>query len=111
VLRSPFPHSTHVRYIDLNSALNVDVDAALTVVANGCYRWLAHRLKGWEKARPKELYRRFVETSGRVEVGEDRLVVRLDRRSHNPILREAWQGQSSSAVPWLGNRAIQFSFA
>jgi hypothetical protein len=26
--------------------LNVDVDAALTVLANGCYRWLASRLRG-----------------------------------------------------------------
>jgi hypothetical protein len=101
----------HLDCLSSEVRLNVDVDAALTVVANGCYRWLAHRLKGWEKARPKELYRRFVETSGTIEVEEDRLVVRLDRRSHNPILREAWEDRSSSAVPWLGDRPVQFSFA
>jgi len=101
----------HLDCLSSEVRLNVDVDAALTVVANGCYRWLAHRLKGWEKARPKELYRRFVETSGTIEVEEDRLVVRLDRRSHNPILREAWEDRNSSAVPWLGDRPVQFSFA
>jgi hypothetical protein len=69
--------------------LNVDVDTALTVVANGCYRWLGRQLHGFEKAAPKQLYRRFVETSGLVEVEEDRLVVRFDRRCHNPVLREA----------------------
>ena len=31
--------------------LNVDLDATLTVIANGCYRWLASRLKGFEKIR------------------------------------------------------------
>ena len=33
--------------------LNVDVDVALTVVANGCYRWLAKQLHGFDKAAPK----------------------------------------------------------
>jgi hypothetical protein len=28
------------------------------VIANGCYRWLASRLNGFEKADPKQLYRR-----------------------------------------------------
>ena len=37
--------------------LNVDLDTALTVIANGCYRWLASRLKGFEKAAPKQLFR------------------------------------------------------
>jgi hypothetical protein len=34
------------------------------VIANGCYRWLASRLKGFAKSAPKHLYRRFVETAG-----------------------------------------------
>jgi hypothetical protein len=35
--------------------LNVDLDAALTVIANGCYRWLGSRLKGFEKSAPKQV--------------------------------------------------------
>src|SRR5512135_2059993 len=48
--------------------LNVDLDATLTVIANGCYRWLASRLGGFAKADPKQLYRRFVETAGTVTI-------------------------------------------
>ena len=33
--------------------LNVDLDAALTVIANGCYRWLASRLNGLREGRPQ----------------------------------------------------------
>ena len=33
--------------------LNVDLDAALTVLANGCYRWLASELDGFTEAKPK----------------------------------------------------------
>ena len=81
--------------------LNVDLDAALTVIANGCYRWLASRLNGFEKADPKQLYRRFVETAGAVTIQPDRLIVPFDRRSHNPILREAALDRDSP--PSLGS--------
>ena len=37
--------------------LNVDLDLALTVIANGCYRWLATQLPGFEKSEPKQAYR------------------------------------------------------
>lgn len=90
--------------------LNVDLDATLTVLANGCYRWLASRLRGYEKAAPKQLYRRFVETSGRVEIQEDRIVVHLDKRSHNPILREAALDRDPTPIPWLNDLPIVFAF-
>ena len=72
--------------------LNVDVDVALTVLANGCYRWLATRLHGFDKAKPKQLYRKFVETGGLLEVHADRLVVRFDKRAHNPTLARSRPG-------------------
>ena len=90
--------------------LNVDLDAALTVVANGCYRWLASRLRGFEKAAPKQLYRRFVETAGTVEIGEDRLTIALDRRCHNPILREAAIAPDPLPIPWIGRRRLVFTY-
>lgn len=90
--------------------LNVDLDAVLTVLANGCYRWLGKRLRGYEKAAPKQLYRLFVETAGTVKVEEKEIVVRLDRRSHNPILREAELDHEAAPIPWLGDRRIRFTF-
>src|SRR5262249_51939040 len=90
--------------------LNVDLDTALTVLANGCYRWLGRHLHGFEKAAPKQLFRRVVETSGLREVEEDRLVVRFARRSHNPVLREAALDREAHAVPWLQNRLITFVY-
>jgi hypothetical protein len=91
--------------------LNVDLDAAVTVLAHGCYRWLGRQLKGYEKAQPKQLYRRFVETAGRVEVQPDRVVVTLDRRSHNPILREAALDRDAIPIPWLANRTLQLLYS
>ena len=90
--------------------LNVDLDTALTVLANGCYRWLARQLHGFEKASQKQLYRRFVETSGLVEIEEGRVVVRFDQRSHNPILREAALDRQGLPVPWLQNHVVTFVY-
>ena len=90
--------------------LNVDLDAALTVLANGCYRWLGKQLRGYETAAPKQLYRRFVETAGTVRTTTDRVIVRFDKRSHNPILREAALERDSIPIPWLGDRRIEFHF-
>jgi hypothetical protein len=90
--------------------LNVDIDVALTVIANGCYRWLATRLRGFSKAKPKQLYRRFVETAGVVEVHSDRIAVQFDKRSHNPIVREAALDHACPPIPWLRGLPIAFHY-
>lgn len=90
--------------------LNVDLDAALTVLANGCYRWLASRLRGYEKAAPKQLYRRFIETGGVVEIGAEQLRVHFDKRSHNPILREAAIDRDGPPIQWIGNLPLVFRY-
>jgi hypothetical protein len=91
--------------------LNVDLDTTMTVIANGCYRWLGAQLRGYEDMSPKKLYRRFVETGGTVESRPDYILVRFDRRSHNPVLREAALDQDSVPIAWLGNRPVKFAFA
>ena len=83
----------------------------LTVLANGCYRWLASQLHGFDQSQPKGLYRKFVETSGVVEiVAGRRIVVTFDRRSHNPILREAQLDKDDVKIPWLANHRLEFRY-
>lgn len=107
---------TNVNFFHMDSLssevrLNVDLDVTLTVLANSCYRWLASRLKGFEGAKPKQISRKFVETSGEITVMPNRtLLVTFDRRSHNPILREAALDKSCPKIPWLNGYRIQFDF-
>jgi hypothetical protein len=90
--------------------LNVDLDTTLTVIANGCYRWLGAQLRGYADMSPKKLYRRFVETGGVVAIRPDCVHVCFDRRSHNPVLREAALDKEPVPMPWLGNRPVKFTF-
>jgi hypothetical protein len=101
----------HMDCLSSEVRLNVDLDVTLTVIANGCYRWLARQLKGFDTAKPKLLYRKFVETGGQIEVQANRrLLVTFDRRSHNPILREAALDRDCPAIPWLKNYRIEFNY-
>ncbi len=101
----------HMDNLSSEVRLNVDLDVTLTVIANSCYRWLADRLKGFQNAKPKQLSRKFIETSGEIEINPNRiLLVTLDRRCHNPILREAAIDKDSPPILWLGGYRIQFQF-
>jgi hypothetical protein len=101
----------HLDCLSSEVRLNVDLDTVLTVLANGCYRWLAHQLLGYEKAKPKQLCRKFVETAGKVEIQSGRrIVVHFERRSHNPVLREARLDRESLKIPWLGNHRVEFMY-
>ena len=102
----------HLDCLSSEVRLNVDMDTLLTVLANGCYRWLASKLHGFDQSKPKALYRKFVETSGAIEVTSDRrIVVYFDRRSHNPILREAALDKGMPKIPWLANHRLEFVFS
>jgi hypothetical protein len=101
----------HLDCLSSEVRLNVDLDVALTVIANGCYCWLARQLKGFESAKPKQLYRKFIETGGQIEVARGRrLVVTFDRRSHNPILAEAALDRDCPAIPWLRQHRVAFNY-
>jgi transposase len=90
--------------------LNVHTDVVLTVLANGCYRWLSQRLKGCEKMEPKQLYRKFVETAGHLSVRGPDILVSFDRRSHNPILAQAALDHDAQPIPWLAGKRLRFEF-
>jgi hypothetical protein len=87
--------------------LNVDFDLTLTVLADLLYRGLAERLKGFARASPAKLFRKFVDTPGHIEIAANRVIVRLNKRAHNPVLKEAGLTQPTRAVPWLGGRHVQ----
>lgn len=96
----------HLDCLSSDVRLNVDFDLTLTVAADLLYRELGRRLKGFERAGPQKLFRKFVDTTGSVKVEQDRVRVRLDKRAHNPLLKEAGLVGLTPPVPWLGNRRV-----
>jgi len=87
--------------------LNVDFDLTLTVVAALLYQRLASRLKGFAEKTPHTLFRRFVNTRGRIAIQAGEVVVHFAKRTHNPILKEAGFQKPTGPVPWLGGRSVR----
>lgn len=101
----------HMDNVSSEVRLNVDLDVTLTVIANSCYRWLAGVLKGFDHAKPKQVSRKFVETSGEIELMPNRILrVTFDRRCHNPVLREAALDKDCPPIPWLSGYHIEFNY-
>jgi transposase len=87
--------------------LNVDFDLTLTVLADLVYRSLAGRLKGFSRAGPSRLFRKFVDTPGVIEITSKEIIVHLSKRAHNPLLKEAGLTKPTGPVPWLRGRSVR----
>jgi hypothetical protein len=90
--------------------LNEDFDLTLTEVAAMLYQRLAARLKGFAKSMPHTLFRKFVNTPGRIEITQEEVVVYFEKRPHNPILKEAGFDKITAPVPWLNNKPVRLQF-
>jgi hypothetical protein len=90
--------------------LNVDFDLTLTVVAALLYQRLGARLKGFAQSTPQTLFRKFVNTPGRIEITQEEVVVYFEKRSHNPILKEAGFDKLTAPIPWLNNKPVRLQF-
>jgi hypothetical protein len=78
----------------------------LSVIATGCYRWLASRLKGYETATARTLWETFLDRPGQIRLSEKELVVRVRRFSRAPVLLEAESQGKRTPLPWLGGRSV-----
>ena len=90
--------------------LNVDLDVVLSVLAHTVCAALRRRLPGYATATPDTLQRRFLSTGGVILNYGDEIVVRIDRRTYSPVLRQA-DLPASVAVPWWGGRRLRLLYA
>ena len=100
--------SFHVDALTGSVPLNIDLDVALSVLANTVCASLRRRLTGYHHATPDTLQRRFLSTGGIILNHDHTIVVRLNRRTYSPVLRQADIPQV--AVPWWGGRTLRFEY-
>jgi transposase len=100
--------SFHLDALSSAVALNVDLDVALSVVAGAACASFRRRLAGYATATPDTLQHRFLNTPGEVINRGGEIVVRLDRKTYNPVLRQA--DLPVTEVPWWGGRTLRFEY-
>jgi len=101
----------HMDALSSAVAMKVDCDLQLTLMASSLYRLLAGRIgRGYEQAKSRHLFRDFVDATAVVTIGESEIVIRYQKRAHNPLLVAAGLDRTETVMPWLGGKRLRLVF-
>ncbi len=101
----------HMDALSSAVAIKVNCDLQLTLMASSLYRLLAVRIgHGYESAKSRHLFRDFIDASAGIAIDEDEVVVKFQRRAHNPLLVAAGFDKTDVKVPWLGGKRLRLGF-
>jgi len=97
--------SDAVRFFHMNAlssavGIKVDFDMALLVIASGLYRQLANKMRGYEDAQAKRIFRDLIDMPATVTLGDSEVTVEFHRRAHLPIIIGSGILDSRVNVPW-----------
>ncbi len=99
----------HMDALSSAVALKVNCDLQLTLMGSSLYRLLGARIGGgYETAKSRHLFRDLVDATASVMIGERDIVVRFQKRAHNPLLIAAGFAETDIRVPWLGGKRLRF---
>ena len=101
----------HMDALSSAVAMKVNCDLQLTLMASSLYRLLAGRIgRGYEHTESRHLFRDFVDATAEVEITKSAIVVRYQKRAHNPLLIAAGFDTTEAAIPWLGRKRLRLVF-
>jgi hypothetical protein len=101
----------HMDALSSAVAMKVNCDLQLTLMASSLYRLLAGRIgRGYERAESRHLFCDFVNATADVTISESDIVVRYQRRAHNPLLIAAGFDTTETVIPWLGRKRLRLVF-
>ena len=102
-----------VRFFHIDALLSsvgfkVDFDMALLVVASGLYRLMANRMRGYQDAQARQIFRDLVDMPANVAITDREVTVRFHRRAHLPIVLASDLFNKSVVVPWWNELTLRF---
>jgi Transposase DDE domain len=101
----------HMDALSSAVAMKVNCDLQLTLMASSLYRLLAGRIgRGYERAESRQLFQDFVNATAHVTISGSDIVVRYQKRAHNPLLIAAGLATTEATIPWLGRRRLRLVF-
>jgi hypothetical protein len=101
----------HMDALSSTVAMKINCDLQLTLMASSLYRLLAVRIgNGYEIAKSRNLCRHFIDASAGITITDEDVVVRFQKRAHNPLLIAAGYDKTDIAVPWLGGKRLRLVF-
>jgi len=102
----------HVDALSSLVGLRVDLDLQVTLMASTLYRLLAEKVGGlYRHAEAKTIFQQLLDVTATVAVEEERVLVTLHKRSHNPYLVASRLADQPTLMPWFGNKRLCIRFA
>jgi hypothetical protein len=97
----------HLDALSSMIGMKVDFDLQITLMASSLYRLLANRIgREYQQATAKKIFRNLLDVSATVDVGQQQVVVTLDKRAHNPYLVASKLGDHPTPMPWFGGKRL-----
>jgi transposase len=97
----------HVDALSSSVGFKVDFDMALLVIASGLYRLMARRMRGYDDAQARQIFRDLIDMPANVAITETEITVRFHRRAHLPIVLASGLIGKPVTVPWWHGRALR----
>src|SRR6516165_6171173 len=97
----------HIDALSSSVGLKVDFDMALLVMASGLYRLMARRMRGYNDAQARQIFRDLVDMPADVAITDDEITLRFHRRAHLPIVLASGLFNKPVKVPWWDGRALR----
>jgi transposase len=102
----------HMDALSSAVAMKVNLDLQLTLMASSLYRLFGSRIGNrYHKAKSRHIFRDFIDATAIVEITEKHIIVRFQKRAHNPYLFAAEFDKVDISIPWLNGKKLRFSFA
>ena len=98
----------HIDALSSSVGFKVDFDMALLVLASGLYRLMASRMRGYDEAQARLIFRDLIDMPADVAIADGEIRVRFHRRAHLPIVLASGILDKPVAVPWWNGHSLRF---
>jgi hypothetical protein len=99
----------HIDALSSSVGFKVDFDMALLVLASALYRIMARRMRGYDDAQARQIFRDLIDMPADVVITEHDVTVRFHRRAHLPIVLASDLVNNPVAVPWWNGRSLRLA--
>src|SRR6266853_1301264 len=97
----------HINALSSSVGFKVDFDMALLVIASGLYRLMARRMRGYDDAQARQIFRDLIDMPANVAITDNEIRVRFHRRAHLPIVLASGLFDKPVNVPWWSGRSLR----
>jgi hypothetical protein len=101
----------HIDALSSAVALKVDCDLQLTLMASSLYRLFGAQIaNGYETAKSRHIFRDFIDATAEITIGVNEVLVKFQKRAHNPFLLASGLGDLKTRIPWWDDKILRFQF-